>query len=99
MKPNALKVDPRDNVATVLADLQSGESVVLAPDDTGGEARCALTTVQPIPYGHKVALCDISRDAVVTKYGAPIGVATLPIAAGSHVHSHNVASRRIGAHP
>jgi hypothetical protein len=30
----------------------------------------------------------------VIKYGSSIGVASAPIAAGSHVHTHNVASTR-----
>lgn len=40
--------------------------------------------------GHKTALCDIKKGEKVIKYGFPIGEATEDIAAGSHVHSHNL---------
>jgi altronate hydrolase len=44
-----------------------------------------------VPSGHKVALVDIPRGTHVRKYGEVIGVATDDIAAGSHVHVHNLA--------
>jgi hypothetical protein len=37
---------------------------------------------------------DLSPDHPVRKYGECIGVATADIAAGSHVHVHNMESRR-----
>ena len=37
-------------------------------------------------------LCDIDRGQAVIKYAHPIGVATVPIARGAHVHRHNVVS-------
>ena len=40
--------------------------------------------------GHKIALCDIAEGADVIKYGYPIGKAEKNIAAGEHVHSHNM---------
>jgi hypothetical protein len=38
-----------------------------------------------------MALHDVAAGAVVRKYGQPIGIATQPIRAGEHVHSHNLA--------
>jgi altronate dehydratase small subunit len=46
--------------------------------------------LQPIPFGHKIALVDIEADQPVIKYGEVIGLATEKIARGQHVHVHNV---------
>lgn len=81
-----LVVDPKDNVATALTDLAVGDEVRVE-----GIA-VSLRTV--VPFGHKVALRDIAPDAAVIKYGETIGRATLAIAAGEHVHVHNIASLR-----
>ena len=74
--------------------------ILLAPDDDVAVARVALepgtvlgtalTTLAPIPAGHKIALRDIAVGQPVHKYGQIIGVATAPIRAGEHVHVHNV---------
>ena len=37
---------------------------------------------------------SLGAGEVVLKYGQPIGVATQPIAAGEHVHVHNVKTKR-----
>ena len=74
-----------DNVATALEALDPGQ--VLA--DVG-----SVTVREPIPRGHKVALRAIGAGTAVMKYGSPIGVASADIAAGAHVHTHNVASSR-----
>jgi hypothetical protein len=42
--------------------------------------------------GHKLARRAIPAGEKIIKYGAPIGVATTAIAAGAHVHVHNVRS-------
>ena len=49
-----------------------------------------LTARDAIPSGHKIARRDIARGENVLKYGQVIGVASQPIAAGAHVHTHNV---------
>lgn len=43
-----------------------------------------------IETGQKYALRDIAEGESVIKYGYPIGRAKQPIAAGEHVHSHNL---------
>jgi altronate hydrolase len=53
----------------------------------------AVRATQPIPKGHKVAIAPIAAGAPVRKLGQIIGVATTPIAAGEHVHVHNVEFR------
>ena len=51
-----------------------------------------LTTRDPIPFAHKVAICAIDKDAQVFKYGVPIGRAKMAIEPGEHVHVHNIRS-------
>jgi hypothetical protein len=82
----AIVITPRDNVATALEPLEPGRVL-----DLGGER---MTVAEPIPRGHKLALRPIAAGEAVLKYGSPIGTATADIAAGSHVHIHNVASAR-----
>ena len=82
----ALVISERDNVATALQALDAGGALEL-----GGTT---LVVREPIPPGHKVALRDIAAGEAVVKYGSAIGLATAPIPAGSHVHTHNVASSR-----
>jgi altronate dehydratase small subunit len=42
--------------------------------------------------GHKIALTDIREGEKVIKFGVPIGSAIMDIAAGEHVHLHNLSS-------
>lgn len=42
--------------------------------------------------GHKYALRSIAKGENVIKYGMPVGHATADIAAGEHVHTHNLAT-------
>ncbi len=51
-----------------------------------------MTAAGPVPRGHKVALVDLPEGAAVRKYGQTIGIASRPIAAGEHVHEHNLVS-------
>lgn len=83
-------IDARDNVATVLVPLKAGTTQTV---DTG-DAGLSVALSQDIPYGHKFALEPIAKGGAVRKYGADIGVATADIAAGEHVHIHNITSRR-----
>jgi altronate hydrolase len=80
----AVRVSAADNVAVVLADVPAGAEIEISGDKF--VARAA------IPAGHKVALAQVAIGDAVVKYGAPIGRATLAIAPGDHVHSHNLAT-------
>jgi hypothetical protein len=79
-----LQLDPRDNVLTVIATLEAGETICLAGQQVPVRQRLLL--------GHKVAACDIPVGGRIIKSGVPIGSATVSIAAGEHVHIHNVKS-------
>jgi altronate hydrolase len=49
-----------------------------------------ITVGQMIPPGHKIAIHDVSKGNPVRRYGQIIGFASADIAAGQHVHSHNI---------
>jgi len=49
-----------------------------------------LTTRQPIPSGHKLALLPIAAGEPLRRYGQVIGFATREILPGDHVHTHNL---------
>lgn len=82
MSARAIRVHDRDNVAVALEPLSQGETV-----EAGG---ATLTLVEDIPAGHKFALVAIEAGAPAIRYGFPFGRTTAAIAAGAHVHSHNV---------
>jgi altronate dehydratase len=86
----ALVLHPRDDVAVALRDLARGESVAVRC----GAALRRITAGEAIPLGHKVALHAVAAGAPLHKYGERIGHATVDIAAGMHVHVHNMASAR-----
>jgi hypothetical protein len=87
MSVRAIRIDSRDNVAVIVADAQAGESLRL---DDGTE----VTATQPVPRGNKVALTPIATGKPVIRYGEEIGVAFADIAAGDHVHTHNMGGRK-----
>ena len=86
----ALAVHPDDDVAVALRDLRAGETIGVR---RGGATEEAIVR-EAIPLGHKLALRALATGAPIRKYGECIGEATAPIAAGAHVHVHNLASRR-----
>ena len=81
-----LVISPRDNVATALEPIEAGRRVQAGP--------VAIVAVEAIPRGHKIALTNLMAGDNVIKFGSPIGTATTAIAAGAHVHSHNLSSTR-----
>ncbi len=54
----------------------------------------AVTAMQAIPLGHKIALKDISEGSDVIKYGEVIGRASAAISVGAHLHVHNTKTRK-----
>jgi altronate hydrolase len=74
--------------------LHPGDNVVVAPARIPKGARLSreqVTALDNIPMGHKIAVRRIAAGEIVRKYGQVIGVASADIAAGSHVHVHNLA--------
>jgi altronate hydrolase len=79
-----IRINENDNVAVALVPLRAGE---VLPSPAGGDP---LTVKDNIPEGHKIALRDIEAGERIVKYGFPIGAATVPVAGGAHVHTHNL---------
>jgi altronate hydrolase len=84
MTEQLLRLSEGDDVAIAREPIAEGVGV---PVPGGGR----VTTRGAVPRGHKVALRDIPAGDLVRKYGHVIGVAVRPIAAGDHVHVHNLA--------
>ncbi len=80
-------LDPQDNVAVALRDIEAGETIGPEPD--------RIRVYTRIPQGHKVALRPISIHGSILKYGLPVGLAKSSIDPGQHVHIHNVTSAYI----
>ena len=73
----ALKIDDLDNVATIFANgMKKGMSVEI--HDKKGHSE-TITLLDDIPYGHKIALCDLAPGDLIMKYGECIGTASHPI--------------------
>jgi altronate hydrolase len=73
--------------AIAIDALETPATLRLSPDD---DVAVALRAVDGVPQGHKLALRDLAAGEIVRKYGWPIGRTTAPVAAGAHVHSHNL---------
>ncbi len=73
-----IRLHGTDNVVIALADLPKGAVVE------------GVALPQPVPRGHKIAAGPIAAGQNVLRYGQIIGQATVNIAAGGHVHSHNL---------
>jgi hypothetical protein len=82
----ALQLKDGDNVAVCLHPVAAGVELVF------GAQR--VTATMAIPAGHKIALRPIAPGELVCKYGQTIGMAGSAIAAGEHVHVHNVEGTR-----
>lgn len=83
---NAIILDATDNVATAITEIAPGETV-MAHGRT-------VTAIEPIPFGHKIALKPFADGETILKYGESIGLALGAIAEGACVHVHNVDSQR-----
>lgn len=88
----ALKVDDLDNVATIFANgIKDGMNVEVR-DKKGNQE--LITVHGDVPYGHKIALCDMKKETHIMKYGACIGAASTDIQKGDYVHVHNLEALR-----
>jgi len=93
----AIRIHPADDVVIARRQLLSG---TVLPGE-------GVTVSGLIPPGHKVAVHAIATGAPVRRYNQVIGIAKQPIAAGQHVHGHNLEFSRFerafavgqGVHP
>lgn len=89
----AIRIDDKDNVATVTSDVELGENVEAISNE--GEIISEYRVSGAVPFGHKIALTDLKEGDQVIKYGEVIGVASKSIGAGKWVHTHNVESATV----
>ena len=80
--PQAIHISPLDNVVVALHPIAKGTLV-----EVDG---LAVTALEDIPQGHKMAVKPIKNGENVIKYGFPIGHATADAEPGTWMHTHNV---------
>ena len=80
---NLIVLNQNDNV---------GVSQFIIPEKTKIEGH-DISTIDPIPFGHKVCLKSINKGDPIIKYDQIIGFALNNIKPGEHVHSHNLEFR------
>lgn len=80
-----VRLDAADDVVTATRPLEAGTEVE------------GVATRGLIPSGHKIAMRDIPAGEPVRKYAQIIGYAAGDIAAGEHVHTHNLQFRATAA--
>lgn len=80
MSSGSALLHPDDDVLIALRAFRAGEGV------TEG-----ISTTSEIAAGHKIARRALCRGEPIRRYSHVIGVASMDIAAGDHVHVHNLA--------
>ncbi len=73
--------------------IHPADDVVIARQQLVGGTRLeelGITVIGLVPPGHKIAVRAIEAGAPVRRYNQIIGTAKVAIAAGQHVHSHNL---------
>lgn len=87
----AVRLHATDDVAVAIVDLAAGTRIA----GPFGQFKVARL----IPRGHKIALHAVDLGEPVRRYGQTIGFASTRIAAGDHVHTHNLAVREFSRDP
>jgi len=78
--PLVIRIHPADDVVIARQQLVGGTPI----------ASEGITVIGLVPPGHKVAVRAIAEGQPVRRYNQIIGTAKQPIAAGQHVHTHNL---------
>src|SRR6267154_414712 len=76
-----IRLHPEDDVVIARLEIPTGTLV------TKENVRAIVT----IPAGHKIAVRPVAKAQPVRRYNQIIGFASRDIAAGDHVHVHNIA--------
>lgn len=91
--PQLLVHDKRDNVGVVVVEgLAAGTDMLCVVTEDNSDFR--LETQDDVPIGHKIALTDLKEGDTIIKYGQDIGRMVAPAAKGTHVHVHNLKTKR-----
>jgi altronate hydrolase len=84
---SVIRLSALDDVVTAAQPIPAGSVV-----DGGGDGDSFdVVVATDVPQAHKIAVRDLPAGSPVRKYGEIIGVTTMPVAAGEHVHTHNLA--------
>ncbi|HXJ54756.1 MAG TPA: SAF domain-containing protein, partial [Burkholderiales bacterium] len=75
-----IRLHPEDDVVIARMEIPTGTLI----------AKEKVSVLVTIPAGHKLAVRDIAQGNPVRRYNQIIGFASRPIAAGEHVHTHNL---------
>lgn len=78
----AVLLSPGDDVAVTTRELPAGTRVRTATNE--------IILPGTVPRSHKLAVRTLRAGSAVHKYGQSIGLATVDITAGEHVHVHNL---------
>ena len=84
--------DTADNVGVAVVDIETGTDCTGRDLSTNKPLRAKA--MEAISLGHKLALKDFKAGDEVTKYGCVIGVISKDVAAGHHVHTQNLKTKR-----
>lgn len=84
---SAIHLHASDNIAVARVPLSPGQE--LQVDGVN------VTVRDAVPAGHKVALRSLGPGDNIVRYGQVMGRASMAIAPGQHVHTHNVAFEEI----
>lgn len=84
---SAIHLHASDNIAVARVPLAADSDLIV--DGVPVHVRGA------VPAGHKVAVSPIAAGENIVRYGQIMGKARVPIEAGEHVHTHNVAFEEV----
>ena len=79
---DVISLHASDNVCVAAKPISKGTTVTANANQV-----IATSNIKP---GHKIATVNLPQGTPILKYGQVIGFATADIAAGEHVHSHNL---------
>jgi altronate dehydratase small subunit len=88
MKQRAFIIHASDNVGTALDDLEPGPVTLI-----GEGAETDLACLEPVRFGHKIALSDLTAGEEVIKSSVVIGKMLVAVKAGQYLHLHNIESQ------
>lgn len=88
---NGMIIDGSDNVGVAIEPIKKGEVISYVGSN---KKIVTIEAKEDIQIYHKFAVCNITKDTPITKYGEHIGKAAIDIKQGEHVHVHNVKSVR-----
>jgi (2R)-sulfolactate sulfo-lyase subunit alpha len=84
---------PKDNVAVVVVEgLKAGTEALGVVTENNSTFR--VTIKEDVPIGHKIALTDLKKGDTAIKYGEDVGRIVADVGKGSHVHVHNLKTKR-----